>query len=248
MSEFIYFLTPDGELYHHGVKGQKWGVRRYQNADGSLTAAGRKRLAKNVKKNVTYTKDAVWNSKRQRWDVINDSPSHEQAKVGKLPEVQKAFKDLENARNEYYESFKVAGDFNNDRELVRKYQEKAARLEAERLGIRDEQGIKDVIWGYQNEDFDQGDQNSFSLYLKDKGIDASKYIDTVDSATQKYKAACRACTNQLLGEYGDETIYSFTNKTTGYETKTTVSDVVNYALETLTDDDRYYNKGFYVPV
>jgi len=31
------------ELYHHGVKGQKWGVRRYQNKDGTLTAEGRKR-------------------------------------------------------------------------------------------------------------------------------------------------------------------------------------------------------------
>ena len=30
-------------MYHHGVKGMKWGVRRYQNADGSLTAAGKKR-------------------------------------------------------------------------------------------------------------------------------------------------------------------------------------------------------------
>lgn len=31
------------ELYHHGILGQKWGVRRYQNADGSLTAAGKKK-------------------------------------------------------------------------------------------------------------------------------------------------------------------------------------------------------------
>lgn len=38
-----YILTKDGELYHHGIKGQRWGVRRYQNKDGTLTAAGKKR-------------------------------------------------------------------------------------------------------------------------------------------------------------------------------------------------------------
>ena len=31
------------ELYHHGIKGMRWGVRRYQNKDGSLTGAGKKR-------------------------------------------------------------------------------------------------------------------------------------------------------------------------------------------------------------
>lgn len=38
------------ELYHYGVKGQRWGVRRYQNKDGSLTSAGRKRISKEYKK------------------------------------------------------------------------------------------------------------------------------------------------------------------------------------------------------
>lgn len=36
----------DNELYHHGVKGQKWGVRRYQNKDGSLTAEGKVHYSK----------------------------------------------------------------------------------------------------------------------------------------------------------------------------------------------------------
>ena len=50
MSKY-YILIPDDEIYHHGIKGQKWGVRRYQNSDGSLTEAGKKRQAKNIASN-----------------------------------------------------------------------------------------------------------------------------------------------------------------------------------------------------
>ena len=37
-------------LAHHGILGQKWGVRRFQNADGSLTSAGKKRVSSDYKK------------------------------------------------------------------------------------------------------------------------------------------------------------------------------------------------------
>ena len=51
------------ELTHHGIKGMRWGVRRYQNKDGSLTKAGRKKMAKLDKE---YSKLTGQNRNRNR--------------------------------------------------------------------------------------------------------------------------------------------------------------------------------------
>ena len=39
----------NSQLYHHGILGMKWGVRRFQNKDGSLTSAGKRHLEQNSK-------------------------------------------------------------------------------------------------------------------------------------------------------------------------------------------------------
>ena len=63
------------ELWHWGIKGQKWGVRRYQNQDGTLTAEGKKRYQQDdhpdytrahEKKSVRELSDAELNAKINR--------------------------------------------------------------------------------------------------------------------------------------------------------------------------------------
>lgn len=65
----------DSYLKHHGIKGMKWGVRRYQNKDGSLTDKGKKR----------YARDAVENN----WDIGSDGIARSTGKKSK-GEIRKA--------------------------------------------------------------------------------------------------------------------------------------------------------------
>lgn len=94
--ENSYVLTSSGsfisvdELYHHGTKGMRWGVRRYQNADGSLTAAGRRRYMNSDgtlnKRGEKYYEKETARLKAEKEKLANEKKST--AKLAKLEDMR----------------------------------------------------------------------------------------------------------------------------------------------------------------
>ena len=87
----MYGIIYSDELYHHGVKGQKWGVRRYQNKDGSLTSAGKIKNNQAVRK-FRQSDNGKTQSTPERLKVnnINTSTKHNSKELSnKLIELHK---------------------------------------------------------------------------------------------------------------------------------------------------------------
>ena len=69
------------ELCHHGIKGQKWGVRRFQNADGSLTKAGKERY------NEQNSSDSSDNHENQKFHLTEKQKKYcdcHRSRIGRL--------------------------------------------------------------------------------------------------------------------------------------------------------------------
>lgn len=75
------------ELYHYGVKGMKWGVRRYQNKDGTLTAAGKRRARKQEARDVRRQRKSDYKNRKLLSDSELDS------KINRLKK-ERQFKEL----------------------------------------------------------------------------------------------------------------------------------------------------------
>ena len=97
------------ELTHWGVPGMRWGIRRYQNKDGTLTAAGKKR----------YDKELAALKEEQR--ILNNK-KRTQAKIDKLAQMRK---DIDDTKVELGEKPKT-----------RKIKEKKSKTKAEEVPKR----------------------------------------------------------------------------------------------------------------
>ena len=77
------------DLRHHGIKGQKWGVRRFQNSDGSLTTAGRKRYGDDKGSSVEDYQNAIKKTKAAGESVENIRKFNNDIKRIKDPAMEK---------------------------------------------------------------------------------------------------------------------------------------------------------------
>ena len=90
------------ELKHYGIKGMKWGVRRFQNSDGSLTADGKKRYSgdnlKDIQKQVNQGKNVVDGVKKTRTKAVEKQ--HEKKIKSDLSQMSdKELRDIVNRLN-----------------------------------------------------------------------------------------------------------------------------------------------------
>ena len=85
------------ELYHHGILGQKWGVRRYQNADGSYTEAGK-----------------IHRSGTERRQTLREK------RESRLSDDEKRFRELKK-KKPYEMTNQEMNDFNNRANLLQNY-------------------------------------------------------------------------------------------------------------------------------
>ena len=130
------------ELYHHGIKGMRWGVRRYQNSDGTLTNAGRKRykstsltsyVARRQNKKVDKGFDNWKTNAQKKTDAISAGKKANEARINyQISGDKTQKKEYKQANKEYKKAlrgnttYRKGGEVRSD--MSRKYMSEARKV------------------------------------------------------------------------------------------------------------------------
>lgn len=113
----------ENELYHHSIKGQHWGVRRFQNEDGSLTSAGRKRYKVGDKMDANDPNDSeVTRKVKRNYNKMTDKEFMSHYQVSKKTYMKRV--------NKYGDPYKNSPLAKTGKKLTEQKQEKRKRAAA----------------------------------------------------------------------------------------------------------------------
>lgn len=214
----IYYVSgipySSDELYHHGIKGQKWGERRFQNKDGTLTEAGKKRYAKIVSKHISNAssdlKPSDWpgstypghgstsyipGSGYVKVATTNERTYNELKRASKLLRA-----DADDYVNKQQEYNAIDGPYGNDETIRNKFENDARRrykvdIENAKRNGADEYDILEFVRNTAYEDYIRSD-HPMRKRQQAKENEAKE-------ALRKLKDSVRQYSTSFLGAYGD---------------------------------------------
>lgn len=230
---YVGSITYDSNyLQHFGILGMHWGIRRFQNPDGTLTAAGKERYGSG-KEQAKFAKLVRREGLQKRRDVYDaalrvesSTPQFEHA----VANLQKEARDA-NKKNAVAEKTRdeLEKHIYNNQEIYDKYLDKAVdsyvkefmRNPPQYYKDRPEKIREDVKNAYKYDDLDQGDYGVFETYVRLNKSDniVKNYESAVKQSVEANKNLIRSSkkyASEFLGEYGSypiEPLYSWiTNK------------------------------------
>lgn len=214
-------------LKHFGILGMHWGQRRFQYADGSLTPEGRERYGRsdNTKgKGASKAKEEIKAKKEQeklatlltdkagKTDTMRET---NRSIIGRTPQVKYAANQLKEAikepvrlRKELDNTFNSFFSPKKQGELYEKYLNKAVDIAySEYKKYNDDLTRDDLYWGFKYDDWDQGPESSFNLFLKSNEPLAKEYIANEKKFNESYDKVRKMAleySKEFLGDYASK--------------------------------------------